>query len=621
MTNTRAGREHPTEDDPPVGTGKTYFLGIGIDQYQAWPRLHNAVRDVRAVRELLVDDFGLQAENAYTLYNDEATRAKVIQALEDMADRVAKTDSLLVYYAGHGHLNDRKRGYWVPADAPKDGISYYISNSTIRDYLGDINSLHTLLISDACFSGSLFVRGERSGDLAAHELAKLSSRWAICSGRHDEVVADGPRDGHSPFAESILDVLRKTERSVITTNFLFEQVRAQTRANYDQLPDGGPIQGVGHKRGQYIFKRNKKEAEVWAEAQQKNTAEAYRYYLSLFPTAEHAATANTRLNEISAQQAWTLLTQLPTDNIKGIENTLHRVRHFCQEFPESEHYSDALQLGQTLEHKRSFLQAYDSEFGLLELLSKGTPFKHEVEQRLAQVRGSIPQKSKPEPQPKAPPADPKKTTQQRSNIAQSGPARPPNTPSSPGAKKRSQGPRAGWIIGSVSVLLTMVIIWVAARSFDHTNSLKKKAATVRHELYQAMKDRDTALVLQLKQEYQDLPDELTEDLPINRAEQWMTRFRDSLSRVQSSGSSAEENQAGKNDSTERYYVFSDTYRTREKAEAALKNMRSAGLNTAKIVERRRNTYTILVATLEDELTAHKLVNQLEEKGFAGYVDK
>ncbi len=522
MATLRAGREDQSEDPRVVNTGKTYFLGIGIDQYQAWPRLRNAVRDVQAVREVLINDFGLQTENAYSLYDGEASRSGVIQALEDMADRVTNSDSLLVYYAGHGHLNDRKRGYWVPANAPKDDISYYIPNSTIRDYLRDINSLHTLLISDACFSGSLFVRGERSGDLAAHELSKLSSRWAICSGRHDEVVADGPSDGHSPFAESILDVLQKTERSLITTNFLFEQVREQTRANYDQLPDGGPIQGVGHKRGQYIFKRSKKESAVWAEAQAQNTAEAYRYYLGLFPMGEHADEANAKLQG----------TTTPSPNVT-------------------------------------------------------------------------------EPAPTMAPPPKVVVTVETPRKTQAATGRP-NTNQDEGRKMV----KPIWIIGGL--LLALAVVLGISKSFSSgtTNALKKKEASIKQELYRAMRNRDATKVQQLEKEYRALPDEITEGLPLNRADQWMTRFRDSLSRAQIPTPTEE---AESSSSKTRYLVHSDFFKSKGEAAEVLNEMQQTGLNQLEIIELRPNRFVVKVGVLDDRIDAQKFVSQLEVKGFATYI--
>ena len=536
MPDTRAGRGKQKSEKVNQNTGTTYFLGIGIDDYQAWPRLRNAVRDVRSVSDLLISDYGLTREHTFTLFDEEATRTAIIELLEKMAQRVKPTDSLLVYYAGHGHLNERQRGYWVPADAPRDGISHYIPNSTIRDYLGDIPSLHTLLISDSCFSGSLFVRGERSGDLAVDELAKLSSRWAICSGRHDEVVADGPKDGHSPFAESILDVLRHTERPHITANFLFEQVRDQTRANYDQLPDGGPIQGVGHKRGQFIFRRTKTEAEVWMEVRKKGVAEAFRYYLSLFPAGTHQEEAEAELKKLAGDQAWQALKQMPTGQLSEVKTALQRIRQYCQSYPNHQHYSEALAKGQELEHKRSFFEVYDSEFGLMAFVQKDTPFKEEAQKRLSELQASSTTSTAsptppPEPEPTKPTPPPKP-----------GPQKPPPQTSKTSSKqqiptpKTETGAKRNWIIGGIlGVITLLLLVWGINKSTgsnsDNTQ-LKNKAASIEQELYQAMRDRDAEQVANWAKAYRDLPDAVTKDLPLKRAEQWMSSYRDSLDKVQ-----------------------------------------------------------------------------------------
>ena len=70
-------------------------------------------------------------------------------------------------------------------------------------------------------------------------------------------MADGKPGERSPFAQAILDALGKTQQEYITAGWLLEQVSEQTRTNYDQLPDGGPLNGVGHERGQYVFQRKK----------------------------------------------------------------------------------------------------------------------------------------------------------------------------------------------------------------------------------------------------------------------------------------------------------------------------------------------------------------------------
>ena len=65
-------------------------------------------------------------------------------------------DNLLIYYAGHGELdNDEERGYWLPIDADTTKRSKWINNSYILDNIKATKAKHVLLISDSCFSGSL----------------------------------------------------------------------------------------------------------------------------------------------------------------------------------------------------------------------------------------------------------------------------------------------------------------------------------------------------------------------------------------------------------------------------------------------------------------------------------
>ena len=187
--------------------GKSYLLGIGIDQYKEFTNLNNAVKDVKDFIQLLKEKYEL--DRVITLYNEHATRDKIIEQLEKLIKTVKAGDKLIIYYSGHGHFNKlRKRGYWIPFDAQKGLTSRYISNTTIKEFISDIPSSHTLLISDSCFSGSLFARKARStSEGIANDLEQRKSRWAICSGRHDELVADGPPGENSPFAAGLLDVL------------------------------------------------------------------------------------------------------------------------------------------------------------------------------------------------------------------------------------------------------------------------------------------------------------------------------------------------------------------------------------------------------------------------------
>ena len=83
-------------------TGQYWALIIGINEYQHAPNLHSAVKDAKAVRDVLKARYGFQQERVRTLLNTDATRSNIEQALFKMGRQAGKNDSVFIYYAGHG---------------------------------------------------------------------------------------------------------------------------------------------------------------------------------------------------------------------------------------------------------------------------------------------------------------------------------------------------------------------------------------------------------------------------------------------------------------------------------------------------------------------------------------
>jgi uncharacterized protein (TIGR02145 family) len=253
-------------------TGQSWFFGIGINTYAEFPNLTNAVRDVETILELLVETYDINSECVYTLFNEEATEENIVEKLDFFAKNVKSNDKLIIYYSGHGRVNqDINTGYWIPSDAKKSSSSRYILNSTIQDYVGGIDAKHILLISDSCFSGTLFMRGAFRSTYVAEQLEERQSRWAICSGRHDEEVFDGEPGGHSPFASSLINYLKQNTEDLLPVSLVAHHVIEETASNYRQLPDGRPMFGVGHGGGQYVFRKKNaidKDVKIKPIAQQ-----------------------------------------------------------------------------------------------------------------------------------------------------------------------------------------------------------------------------------------------------------------------------------------------------------------------------------------------------------------
>jgi uncharacterized caspase-like protein len=191
-------------------------------------------------------------ENTIALQNP--TRDEIIDAFDVLAKKVTSKDQLLIFYAGHGIWDDNmKQGYWLPSDAKIDSKARWLSNSTIRDYIGGIHSKHTLLITDACFSGSIFK--ERSvtfeNSRAVLERYKLASRKAMTSGTL-KTVPD-----KSVFVTYLLKNLANNDQPMISAEDLFRNFKTAVINNSPngQVPQYGAIGQVGDEGGDFIFLR------------------------------------------------------------------------------------------------------------------------------------------------------------------------------------------------------------------------------------------------------------------------------------------------------------------------------------------------------------------------------
>jgi hypothetical protein len=237
--------------------GDYYALIIGIDDYYGeFDPLQNAVRDAETIEQVLKAKY--KFDHFITLYNREATRIQILEAFEDLAQKVKPTDNVFIYYSGHGEYKEQyNRGYWVPVDARSNSISELISNNDIQTALTGIQSKHTLLVSDACFSGEIF-RGEvlqipfENSETYYRKVHERPSRKAITSGGIEPVM-DAGKEGHSVFAYYVIKSLESNEDPFYDASQLYERIKIPVTNNSDQQPHFHPIKNTGDEGGQFIF--------------------------------------------------------------------------------------------------------------------------------------------------------------------------------------------------------------------------------------------------------------------------------------------------------------------------------------------------------------------------------
>lgn len=237
--------------------GNYYAVVIGIDKYKGkWSPLQNAVNDAKAIESTLKAKY--KFDYFHSLYNEQATRKAVIAELEWLAANAKPNDNVFIYYSGHGeYKQDLNKGFWVPVDALSSTTADYISNNDIQTYITGIKSKHTLLVSDACFSGDIF-RGNtisvpfEDSEKYYKEVHGLSSRQAMTSGGIEPVM-DGGKNGHSVFAYYLLKSLNENESKYYDIGQVYNQIKIPVVNNSEQTPKLSPVKDTGDEGGQFIF--------------------------------------------------------------------------------------------------------------------------------------------------------------------------------------------------------------------------------------------------------------------------------------------------------------------------------------------------------------------------------
>lgn len=237
------------------GFGRFHALVIGNQNYRHLSKLQTPKADAEAVAKVLEEQYGFTVE----LLLDK-TRADILLALAKLRRTMtSEEDNLLIYYAGHGYLDEPTgTGYWQPVDAQTDNTVYWIPTDEISRLLKAVRARHVLIVADSCYSGSLLMRdsGARLPAAASRDewlkrMQARRSRTALTSGG-EEPVADGGGSGHSVFAKALLEVLREN-KEILDGDSLFDRIKRPVILNAEQTPLYGDIKMTGHEMGDFLL--------------------------------------------------------------------------------------------------------------------------------------------------------------------------------------------------------------------------------------------------------------------------------------------------------------------------------------------------------------------------------
>ena len=220
----------------PKFKGDYYALVIGNGEYVSLPPLKTAVNDAKAFAEVLRRYYLYDEKNIQVLI--DGTRRDILSALNKLKKSLRKNDRLLVFYSGHGSIDEATGvGFWQAADADEFDDFSWVSIDTVTRNIAGMQAKHVLVIADSAFPVAV-TRGSHSGggDKRFATIDSYASRKLIISGSLEPQTETISKD-LSVFAHFLIEVLSENKDPYITSRDLLERLKRKIATVSEQLPE------------------------------------------------------------------------------------------------------------------------------------------------------------------------------------------------------------------------------------------------------------------------------------------------------------------------------------------------------------------------------------------------
>lgn len=179
----------------------TRIVLIGVGQFSELGSLPAMRNNVDALADLLANAWNLPTRNC-TVLRDPASPRDLSRAVEEAAREA--TDTLLVYYAGHG-LTDRAGRYHLAVQSTERESVHdtAVSYSWIKAHIERSRAERRIVILDSCYAARAF--GSQSDDAAALEVA---GTYILAAASETVRAFSPPEENFSAFTDALLTVLR-----------------------------------------------------------------------------------------------------------------------------------------------------------------------------------------------------------------------------------------------------------------------------------------------------------------------------------------------------------------------------------------------------------------------------
>ncbi len=234
-------------------------LVIGTNNYKdpGIIKLNFAEDDARAIREILLDSDLCGFDEVIELI--DKTHGETLQKIENVLRNADQSDTVLIYFSGHGKLDDMELCLLFKDTVPDSFLSTSIPFYHINQYIKRSKCKKIILIIDSCYSGAAGLKGGE--DFLTKALSEASGEGKIILSASSGVETSKEEKDlkHGVFTNYLLEGLKtgsadSDNDGLISIDELYNYAFEKTTEKYSQTP-----MKKGEYKGKLIIGKNPKK--------------------------------------------------------------------------------------------------------------------------------------------------------------------------------------------------------------------------------------------------------------------------------------------------------------------------------------------------------------------------
>lgn len=315
-----------------------YAVIIGANEYsdKRITPLDACENDAKKLYEILTDPkIGFfPKDNVQLLIGEKVKSSLVKDALDQLGKKSTPNDIVLVFFSGHGAIDERQRPYWIMQDTDIDKLrATGLAENELSNLFSDIKSTRFIIIIDACYSAATAnvspIKSPGNLEQVFNQFTG-SGRVILSASRGDQLslVIRSPQhqgNGYSVFAWHLIQGLSGASDTdqggdgIVTFDELWTYVKDRTIETAHQLGGKQEPQVKGQFGSRFVLTVNQDRLVQIEKKRESDAKESKAATISLIELL--------REKKISAHQFESAVSILgtPPEKLSGLDRTRREI--------------------------------------------------------------------------------------------------------------------------------------------------------------------------------------------------------------------------------------------------------------------------------------------------------